>query len=700
MLITVLVFNNCEESVDSDESTGPVNTLGNSSVGNGMEGNIADYFYDFDYDLDVEYYRFFGADLDMSYSNYLSLRNAEPPQLTLKTFPEFLVQISPSDIDLTHRYLVDSLTFSDVIFQDSVTLYSEPFRNIRSLEWDLLAEPEFQRYKQVTSEPILADTTIKYGDTLNLYTYAAVVDTPLIQNGLMFVDSSEWQDTSYTYESLLPRQFSHSFIFTRHQLSGDSLIFRINTDCNDDGVWTSAESIVAAGTDGATYDSTSQIWYIDLGNEIWDPAEPFYDIDDDGNYDINEPFQDRNCNSHWDAAEAIVDSLTAGAVRDDIYGVWFLDTGNGLYNEAEFYSDLNHNSTGDSGELFVYDINPNKLLVTWSDRYTPEVMQIIFAARGEIPADSLIDRWGIVYRDIIEEVDHTDHRSAMVTMLDSMVSLYTNEMVAHVTDDVSDTDYLVTKTEWGSNDQYYDYLLFKNAEHIYQIVQPSYFNPYGYYWTENAINDGFWYQKFFKDEVLYYTANGLLRDGEQIESTYYDTTNVAVYKMNKIYSVLSDTVNVPAKLKRGYVDGSDNVVCYADTTWSTGTIDDCPGADTSFTDCFRITRVLTMTMIGTGVEYGERNTTWLAKDFGIVKDQVDIRWSELEGVAPNWVEYSRWELGRFKASPSTGSGMFKQLLNQARMIRLNEFDQVAEFDNDPLIYRRRAGVQRVKLSND
>ena len=697
---TLLIFYSCEESVDSSQENGSVNTLGNSSVGDGTEGAIADYFYNFDYDLDVEYYRFFGADLDFSFHNYLAFYNAEPPILILKTFPQFLVEIEPGDGEFTKRTLLNALTVLDSMILDSVTLYSEPFRNIRSLEWDLIAEPEFQRYKQVTSDPVLADTTIQYNDTLNVYTYAAVVDTPLIENGLMFVDSSEWQYTTYSYETLIPTQFSHNFSFRRHQLSGDSLIFRINTDCNDDGIWTAAELIVASDTPGASYDLTEQVWFMDVGNGIWDPDEPFYDIDSDGTYDISEPFQDRNCNGIWDAGETLDDSLTSGTIKDDVLGVWFLDSGNGKYDDNEIYSDLNHNNAGDPGEIFVLDINPNKLIVTWTDRYNSQVLPVIQAAHGGQHADSIVTRWGRVYKEIIEEVDYVDAKAAQVPMLDSMVTLRTNEVVAHVTDGVATSDYLVTKTEWGISQNSYDYLLFKNAEHIFQVVQPSYFKPYGYYWNENAINDGFWYQNFFLDEILYYTSNGLLRDGEYVEESYYDTTDVAVYHIEKSYSVASDTIVVPARLKRGYEDETGDVVCYADTTWSAGSIDECPGADTTFTDCFMITRVLTMTMIGTGVEYGERNTTWLARDFGIIKDQVAIRWSELEGTSEAWSEYSRWELGRFRSSPSAGSGMFKQLLNQARMIRLNEFDKIAEFDNDPFQYRHRAGVQRVQLSND
>ena len=38
--------------------------------------------------------------------------------------------------------------------------------------------------------------------------------------------------------------FENSFSFTKRQLSSDSLIFRINTDCNDNGTFDLAETFI------------------------------------------------------------------------------------------------------------------------------------------------------------------------------------------------------------------------------------------------------------------------------------------------------------------------------------------------------------------------------------------------------------------------------------------------------------------------
>ena len=80
-----------------------------------------------------------------------------------------------------------------------------------------------------------------YSDTFDVSAYWAIVDTPFIESGLLFVDSSEWNDTDYVFISDDPIRFLNTFEFVKQQLSDDSLVFRINTDCNDNGRWDDAE---------------------------------------------------------------------------------------------------------------------------------------------------------------------------------------------------------------------------------------------------------------------------------------------------------------------------------------------------------------------------------------------------------------------------------------------------------------------------
>ena len=83
--------------------------------------------------------------------------------------------------------------------------------------------------------------------------------------------------------------------------------------------------------------------FVDRGNGVWDPQEPYYDIDSSGTYDLNEPYQDRNCNNKWDDEEIYIDSDSSGSYNQ---GEDFTDRGNNLHDLDEVYSLRDVNSDG------------------------------------------------------------------------------------------------------------------------------------------------------------------------------------------------------------------------------------------------------------------------------------------------------------------------------------------------------------------
>lgn len=662
----------CEEPEKKQEDVVDelTNTLDQGDLG-GKTGHILDYFYNFDSNVDIDFYRFTSSYFTFDYEQYLNLFQDEPPILTLKSFPEYLVEIDPGESEYTHRTIIDSLTSLDVIESGSILIQSTQFKNINSLVWDTDAEVEAQRYKPNNSDWIFDTTTVTYKDTMDIVAYSAVVDTPLIVEGVLFVDQSEWVDTTYEYASEERFEFDHTFNFERKQLNNDSLMFRINSDCNDNGTWDDAETA-------------------DVGNGIWDPDEPFYDIDGDGSRGNNEPFQDRNCNDSWDSAEDFTD-----ANGNDVYdeGETFVDLGNGLVDGAESYTDLDGDDSPDDNELFLWNTIPNSILVHWTNQYTSSVLSSIE------PRDSLTDRWGTTYNDIIEVIDFDDQKSASVVDKDSMVTLFTNQIVGHIIDDEGNQDYFIVKTEWMNDNTEgddYDYLLFKENEHIYKLVKPSFFKPYGYYWSEGQLESGFWFKNQFEDQVVYYTANGLLREGEEVEISYYDTTSVAIYRVERSFKVDVEDVSVPAKSVRGFINDDGDVECYANALWVADDFSDCPGADTTFVDAFKVTNILNEVMIGTDVEFGERNVTWLVEGYGIVKDELEIRWNEYPtSLSQQWVGISRWELGNYSATSSGGSQL-SNLMKRAHNVKLNELQSIPEL-SDPFKITRTSGLQRVEL---
>ena len=127
--------------------------------------------------------------------------------MIMKNFPDYLLDVSPDSNQFVVRHPIDTLVIgldtitSDIgrVVQDSLTLSSSQFKNLESIEWDLDAEPSLQRYRLRNSGWVQQDTMIYYADTFDVKAYWAVLDTPLIDNGFMFVDTSEWQDTSYAF---------------------------------------------------------------------------------------------------------------------------------------------------------------------------------------------------------------------------------------------------------------------------------------------------------------------------------------------------------------------------------------------------------------------------------------------------------------------------------------------------------------------
>ena len=722
------------EDVDSDNKQ---NTLGSSSVGSGLDGLATEYFYNFEDQVEAKFFRYRPSILQYDYGSYFSFLRKDPPSMNYKTFSDYLVSMKPLPSDsavYTRRHYLDSLSIENQIVNDSILITSSQFKNLESLEWDFEAEPSQQRYRLRNSEWVQSDTMIYYADTFDVSAYRAVVDTPYIDSGILFVDSSEWKDTNYVFMSSEAVRFIAGFQFIRQQLSSDSLVFRENTDCNDNGQWDVSENIIQdynldgnyeilyefddqnnngvydEGTDTPLADYNGDGLYgivyefEDRGNQIWDIAEIWYDIDGDSLYDLNEPYQDRNCNQKWDGDEDYTDANLNGAYDS---GEDFIDRGNGIFDNSESYTLQDIDGDGVQEKmLFLLSDRPDNLLVDWSDPNNP-------IPKMEISLnDNLVDRWGNIYSNIIESVDFTDVKYKDVGNIDSLVTLFTRKKVGHILDNEKEPeDYYITKSEWlssnlGVEERKYNYHIFYESEHLNQVVYPSYFLPEGFYFTPNEIEDGFWQESQLKSEILYYTYNGLLRDGEQIDTSYYDTTSVAVYFIEKSYSVNSSEVTVPAA-RRKYDDlGVSGFLCLRDSS-TVFDESECPAVDTTFTDCFKITRLITMTMVGSGVEFGQRTETWLAKGCGVVKSEVDVRWTEhpfngdqtYNGVPDEnneaWIGLSRIELAEI--SVGLQSSAFRRLTNPATEIKLQDLKNNSDFNFDPFILNNQTGINTIDL---
>ena len=715
-LSVVLIFQNCEEPKNDEDSELETyrNTLQSQSVGDGSTGSIDDYFYNFDNSYDAKYLKYSKSKFSTSYDKFLSSYPYPPDYMTMKNFPDYLLDISPDSGQFLIRNPIDTLVIasdtitSDIgkIVQDSISLVSSQFKNLESIEWDLEAEPSLQRDRVRNSGWVQEDTMLYYADTFDVKSYWAVVDTPLIDMGFMFVDTSEWQDTSYSFIKDDLIVFTNNFEFTRTQMHVDSLIFRINTDCNDNNQWDQAELGVAdfnndgdmkdiffENNDNFDYNGDGNLddiiyEFIDRGNDILDPAETYYDVNENGVYDIGEPYEDRNCNNGWDAAE-------------------ITDKGNGQYDDIEDYTVMDADGDGNA-EKYLYKIGsvPNNILVDWTDSDNPKLLLSISIG------DSVTNRWGNLYQNIIETVSFVDIKRKEVGDIDSLVTLYTNDVVGYIDDSSQQPgDFYVTKTEFLSNRigddglrVDYDYQIFSKDQHINQHLYKSYFLPLGFYWSESQVNQGFWHKTQLEKDIYLYSYNGLFRDGEHVDTAYYDTTEIAVYLMEKSFEVEKAEITVPAaKIKAIYNNGSYS--CIRDESIADSE-EDCPQVDTTFVDCFKITTTTNMTMMGSGVEYGQKVYTWLAKDHGIVKSDLYIRWTEspyadsfssgeVDENGQTWSGFSRIELAEINVNKS--GNVFRQIYNPARLVKKENFKDLPDFNYDAFKISNQSGFHTIDM---
>ena len=696
LLITVVLFYwGCEEPVEQEDETVPMkNTLNDPDMGD--VGSLSGYFFNFANGFNIKYNRY-----DANSVNNPDLFDPEEDTLNFRSYAAYTLENGESNLtgyevitpemiadsgyaDITS---IDSLRKNSVTNDNKVTFNSEKLTNINGLNWDY----GYERYQASTNvQPSVAhDST--FVDILDSLYQEAVVDTAdTTAEGVMFIDRYERAERS---ESMSSRDtvMVHYFEFTQKIFGLDSLVFKENTDCNCNGSWDPSEETVSGAS--SCPDSTVFIEdndgtkFCDRGNGLWDEAEVYYDKNSDDAFTGDEPFEDRNCNGNWDDAELEVEEASECPVStvfiEDNDGTKFCDRGNNKYDFSEEFIDKNNNTDYDEGsddELLKFraDERPANFLVSY-DNYPvlnePRKLLNIY------PGDSLLTRFGIVYRDLIKEITITDTVTREIEDIDSVKTLYTNKIIT-VTDEefTTSNSYNIAKAEWNGIDpstsadiREYDYHFFRQGEsagHIYQLIHPSYFKHYGYHDNIDDIINGsplaftdeenkFWYETFAQGDILFYSVGNNFRDGELVETDTTMVTQFGDYHIEESYAVDTDTISI------------------ADTTYP----------------CFRVTRIMTMTLLGNGVEYGERNVSWLADGIGIVKDAVYTRWSEpFWSSGEDWEVFSVLELAEFRPGDSEP---LNKMLNQRNTIKFDDLEHVAEFDNDPYHISRKVGIQRI-----
>ena len=284
-----LLITGCKESVSVDDSISiDKSTLGNPDL---TGAPLDKYFYDFTEDIDAHFLYYSLPYYDgMAYNTMQSPDKIELDRDTLnfRTFPDYLLGISKNFINVdTRLYPLNEgdptaenwcaeilLQYngncpSKVDFNDDGkksssgahlnlevkkdTTFIISWEDIDSLIW--LSDKD--RYDVVLQNPSKGDTfTVSFDslavpDTYDSLIYIGIIDTNRVEvDDLLFIDRSEWQRFDTTYrQSDYSIVLDHTFNYQQVKISSDSLMFRVNSDCNLNGVLDSAEEYFDYGLD-------------------------------------------------------------------------------------------------------------------------------------------------------------------------------------------------------------------------------------------------------------------------------------------------------------------------------------------------------------------------------------------------------------------------------------------------------------------
>ncbi len=219
-----------------------------------------------------------------------------------------------------------------------------------------------------------------------------------------------------------------------------------------------------------------------------------------------------------------------------------------------------------------------------------------------------------------------------------------------------------------------------------------------------------------QEEVYIYTFDGQLRSGEYYYSDTTIITPVAEYYVEELYEVAYDaSVVVPFKKVTYNVADTGDTTCIntpspawlanpaVDVIVEANYMQNCPPVNTTLTNAYKITKTKTITMIGSGLEFGLRNTIWLGSEgagapLGIVKDQLEIRWSEpyWEEYGSRWTTLSRLELRSLKrTNPETSR--ISRIFQPIKHISIHDFARDEKFNNEPFILNPSYGIHRLRI---
>jgi hypothetical protein len=242
-------------------------------------------------------------------------------------------------------------------------------------------------------------------------------------------------------------------------------------------------------------------------------------------------------------------------------------------------------------------------------------------------------RWSESSFKLIQSYEQLETKSKTTAMVDRVETIYSYQIIENTFEDGK--DYSISKVIWDeSGDKAVAYHLYRKDDQtgdIVELIHDSYFvlptTTPGSSIDGGSFEDYLVFDNLPIEQTYLYTYNGLLRDGEkhQTSRTAYSPQTNAQYHIVETYEVSSDTLTIP-QLNDAYDFGEEFTDENNNQEWDNGEfhVDEF----TLLTDAFKITKTKNSIMQGSGLQLVELNNIWLAKNYGIVKDEMEFRFND------------------------------------------------------------------------
>ena len=116
-----------------------------------------------------------------------------------------------------------------------------------------------------------------------------------------------------------------------------------------------------------------------------------------------------------------------------------------------------------------------------------------------------------------------------------------------------------------------------------------------------------------------------------------------------------------------------------------------------YNDVFLIKKTVNMTLLGPGIKYSQQHKMYLAKDVGIIRDEVSFGWGQSanSNIEYKTENFSRWDLLRSAQTPSSGGMLSRILQSEVKKSTLSNIKDVIDYDDDPYTKVRTIGIQPI-----